>query len=446
MQTRRDHLHAYRFAMGRLATALVSGDPGRGDSPTARAALGTFMGAGVVLLLCAGFGVYGLISPPANTSWRTAGSIVVEQQTGSRYLYLDGELRPVLNYASALLILGTGATVRDASSASLNHTPYGSPVGIPDAPDTLPAPTALLSGPWTQCLRSDVPGGEVVDFDPAGHTAGLPADHQLLISGPHGNRYLLFNGVLYPVPSTSALIALGLDGDQALHAPQAWLSALPTGPALAAAPISGSGRPAARVAGQPTDVGQLFATAGAGTGHEFVMTGDGVAPVGATEAALLAARPGTPAVRTVAATDLASAPVSSAPAPGGSLPDVLDAPAPALGSTAVCLRQQSDGAALSSQVVVEHGPAATGDRTVLIPPTGGVLAVDQQQVAQQASDPQTYLVTDQGIAYPLGDGQAEQDLGLGSTGAMPLPESVLAVLPRGPVLDSSAARLTVKGG
>jgi type VII secretion protein EccB len=446
MQTRRDHLHAYRFAMGRLSTALVSGDPGRGDSPTGRGALGTFMGAGVVVLMCAGFGVYGLISPPASTSWRSPGSIVMEQQTGSRYLYLGGELRPVLNYASALLILGNGATVREASAASLGSTPHGSPVGIPDAPDSLPAPSGLLSGPWTQCLRSDVTGGEVVDFAPNGHTSALPSGRQALLSAPNGERFLLFGGTLYPVPSTSALIALGLDADQALPAPQGWLSALPTGAPLTAAPVADSGHPAGKVAGQPTDVGQLFETADTGSDHDYVMTSDGIAPVGATEAALLAARPGADAIRTVASTALAAAPVSSSAAPGATLPDVLDAPALATGGSALCLRQQSSGATLSSQVVLEQGAAATGDRAVLVPPTDGVLAVDQQQLAEQASDPQTYLITDEGVAYPLGDSQAEAALGLGNAGAMPVPESVLGALPRGPVLDSTAARLTVKGG
>lgn len=446
MQTRRDHLQAYQFAMGRLASALVSGDPGRGDSPTKRAAVGTFLGAGIVVLLCAGFGVYGLISPPTSASWRSPGAIVVQQQTGSRYLYLGGELRPVLNYASALLILGKSATVQDVSAKSLGNTPYGAPVGIDGAPDSLPAPTALLSGPWTQCLRAGLPDGEAVDFAPGGNTAALPAADQVLLSGPDGKRFLLWRGILYPVPDTAALIALGLDGDQAVPAPQGWLASLPTGVPLAAAPVSGSGGPAGRVAGRATQVGQLFQTTTTGAGRDYVMTSGGVSPVGATEAALLAARPGAAPVRQVAATDLAAAPVATAAAPGGDLPDVLDAPALPSGGGAVCLRQQSSGSALRSQVVVEHGAAATGGRGVLVPPTGGVLAVDQQQLVQQVADPQTYLITDQGVAYPLGDSQAEATLGLGNAAALPLPPGLLAVLPHGPVLDSGAAQLTVQGG
>ena len=450
MQTRKDHLQAYRFAMGRLATALVSGDPGRGESPTKRGALGTFLGAGLMVLLCIGFGVYGLISPPTTASWRSPGSILVEQDTGSRYLYLGGQLRPVLNYASALLIEGKGATVRDVSAASLGRTPHGSPVGIPGAPDSLPAGSGLLSGAWTRCLRPDLSGGEVVDFAPAGLTSALPSGRQLLLSGPDGRRYLLWQGVSYPVPSDSTLIALGLDGDQAVPAPQSWLAALPTGVPLAAAPIAGSGHPAGQVAGRSATVGQQFVTAEGGADHDYVMTSAGIAPVGATESALLAARPGASAIRRVDATELAAATVAApgdtGSAPGGSLPDVLDAPAFTGPGQVVCLQQSSDGAALSTAVVVERGQAATGDRAVLVPPTDGVLAVDQQQLAAQVSDPQTYLITDQGIAYPLGDEQAAPTLGLSGAGATALPPAVLAALPQGPVLDSGAADATVKGG
>jgi type VII secretion protein EccB len=449
VQTRRDHVQAYQFAMGRLATALVSGDPGRGDSPTKRAALGTFLGAGIVVLLCAGFGVYGLISPAPTSTWRSPGSIVVEQRTGSRFLYLDGELRPVRNYASALLLAGKNATVRSVSDASLGDTPHGSPVGMPDAPDELPTPATLVSGGWTRCLRPDLASGEAVDFTPAGRTAAFPADRQVLLSGPGGKRYLLWRGVSYPVPSTATLIALGLDADQAIPVAQSWLDALPSGTPLAAAQVPGSGRAAGSVAGQPAKVGQLFSAASAGGTRFYVMTSGGIAPVGATEAALLAARPGAAAARQVSPTDLAAAPVAaSGSSPGSSLPDVLNTPQLATGSQAVCLEQQvtSDGKSVRSALVVESGAAATGNRAVLVPANGGVLAVDQEEVVAQVSNPQQYLITDQGTAYPLGDSGTAALLGLGSTSPTDLPESVLNLLPRGSVLSASAAQATTGGG
>jgi type VII secretion protein EccB len=448
VQTRRDHLQAYQFAMGRLATALVSGDPGRGESPTKRAALGTFLGAGIVVLLCVGFGVYGLISPPPTSSWRTPGSIVVEQRTGSRFLYLGGELRPVRNYASALLLAGKGAVVRTVSDASLGDTPHGAPIGIADAPDELPTAAALVGTSWTRCLRADLPSGEAVDFAPSGATAPFPTGRQLLINGPDSRRYLLWRGVSYRVPSTATLIALGLDGEQAVPAPQSWIDSLPAGAPLAAAPVPQSGKAAGSVAGRAVRVGQLFTTTD-GTTRSYVMTAGGIAPVSATEAALLAARPGTSPVRQVSATDLAAAPVAApGTSPGSELPDVLGAPALAPGGSAVCLEQHiaGGGRTVATALVVEGGAAATGGRAVLVPANGGVLAVDQEDVLAQVSNPREYLITDQGTAYPLGDNQTAGLLGLGSATPLELPESLLAALPHGPVLGRAAAAATLGGG
>ncbi|MBC3841037.1 type VII secretion protein EccB [Streptacidiphilus sp. 4-A2] len=445
MQTQRDHQQAYQFAMGRLATALVSGDPGRGESPTRRAALGTFLGTGIVVLLCAGFGVYGLISPAPTTSWRTPGSIVVDQRTGASYLYLNGELRPVRNYASALLLAGKDATVRSVSEASLGDTPHGPPVGIPDAPDELPTPTTLVSGSWTSCLRPDLPSAETVDFAPGGRTAGFPADRQALLTTPDGLRHLLWRGVDYPVPSTATLIALGLDGDQPVAAPQNWLRALPTGTPLAAAPVPDAGRPGGSVAGAPVRIGQLFTADGGRS--SYVMTAAGIAPVDATEAALLAAQPGAAPARQVSQAALAAAPVAdSGAAPGGDLPDVLDAPQLNAGGQAVCLLQHTTdgGQSLASTLVLEHGAAATGDTPVLVPPNGGVYAVNQEDVMAQVSDPRQYLITDQGTAYPV-DSSSATLLGLSGASPVVLPQSLLAALPSGPTLSRSAAQATTGG-
>ncbi|NUK88716.1 type VII secretion protein EccB, partial [Streptomyces lunaelactis] len=235
MQTRRDHVQAYQFATGRLASALVTGDPGRGDSPTRRSALGTLFGAGVVVLLCAGFGVYGLLSPVAKSDWKKNGAVVLEKETGNRYVYANGVLRPARNYASALLIAGKRNAPETVSAKSLAGVPHGFPVGIKGAPDTVPDASGLLTGAWARCLRTgpagtatgkagDRPAGQTLVFGPsAGAMAALTADREVLLSGPRGSRYLLMGGTKYPVPAESALIALGLDDQQAVPAPADWL-------------------------------------------------------------------------------------------------------------------------------------------------------------------------------------------------------------------------------
>lgn len=490
MQTRRDHLQAYQFAVGRLSTALLTGDAARADRPGHRAAKGTVLGVGAAVLMCAGFGVYGLISPKASTSWRSPDSIVMNAATGSRYLYLNGTLRPVRNYASALLILGKDATLRQAPAAALGRLPEGSPVGIDGAPDDVPAATALTGAVWTRCLAptglgasgagtvvpvapasptaaagkatgsgsaaggtsgagaasgtSAAGGAERVDFAPATRDETVvPADRQALLTGPDGRRWLLWDGVLHQVPDTAALIALGLDGDRPHPAPQDWLNALPTGVPLSAAAVPDAGHHAPAVGGRPSVVGQLFHTTVGGTAHDYVMTTGGIAPIGPTEAALLAARPGAAAARQVTPAEVAAVRVAG-DSPGADLPPVLDAPEAAPGTDTLCLRQQAHGSAIGTAVV--QAPAVSDPRPVQLPSGAGVLAVDQNQLAHGQSNPQTYLISDQGIAYPLDQGQAQAALGLGNATATALPTALLAVLPSGPVLATATARLTVQGG
>jgi type VII secretion protein EccB len=440
VQTRRDHLQAYQFAVGRLATALVTGDTGRGTGPTRRGTLGTYFGVLLVVLLCAGFGVYGLIKPVQKDTWRKPGSIIVEKETGNRYLMVDGTLRPVLIYASALLLTGSSGTVRTVSRDVLSKVAHGGPVGIPDAPDSLPAAGDVLSGGWARCLR---PGalGEVLDLAPS-HVAKVPAGAQAVLTANGGARYVLFQDVKYPVPDASALIALGLDGGRLLPAPDSWLARVPTGPPLAAPAIPKAGTPAGKVGGQAVKVGQLFRTPADAGGHTYVMLDDGIAPVTATQFALLAARPGAAAVRTVDATSIAASPVSKAGLPTRGLPEVLHAPQARTGNAALCLRQTTKGAGLTQQVVLETGAAGTTTRQVLIPPGHGLLVLDQDQIRAGNHNPQSYLVDEQGVLYPLGDTGAAPALRL-SGPSTAMPEDVMALLPRGPVLDAQAAAADV---
>ncbi|WP_326841662.1 type VII secretion protein EccB [Streptomyces sp. NBC_01558] len=427
MQTRRDHVQAYQFAMGRLASALVSGDPGRGDSPTRRSALGSVFGVGVVVLLCAGFGVYGLISPVAKDDWRKDGAVVLEEDTGNRYVYAGGVLRPTRNYASALLIAGKRAAPRTLSAKSLAGVPHGGPVGIPGAPDTVPDASALTTGPWARCL----PGtgsrvvGQTLAFGPsAAALHPLPAGRQVLLTGPKNARYLLVRGVKHPVPDDSALIALGLDDQTPLSAAADWLTAVPTGAALDAPVPPGAGKPAGKVAGQAARVGQLFRTSAGGTEHRYLLRSDGLVPVNATAYALLAARPGAPEPRRVTQADIAVAEVSAERGPTDRIPDVGGARA--LDGGTVCLEHLSDGR-------VRLTVSDVAERRVALPAGAGVLAVPAGGGGQ-------YLVTEQGVKYRIADDSAARALGLADTKQrLTLPASALALLPDGPVLSRAAA-------
>jgi type VII secretion protein EccB len=330
------------------------------------------------------------------------------------------------------------------SDKSLAGVEIGTPVGIPDAPDTVPLQSALLHGAWTRCLRPDLQGGQVIDFAPDGHTSPLPGNRQVLLSGPGDTAYVLWDGTKYKVGGEAALIALGMADQKAVPAPKGWLSALPDGPTLAAPKIPDAGRSAGEVAGQPARVGELFRTDAGGTGHFFVMLRDGVTPVSSTVAALLSAKDGAAEPRTVSAGAIAGATVSRQNGMGQNIPDLLNMRPLTTEGAAVCVRQQSGGRSPRTQAVLESGAAATGNRQVLIPPGGGVLAVDQTDADHQQTPPEEFLITEGGVEFPLSGDQTASALGYGNSGLLALPTDLIALLPKGPVLSMAVAAATVQ--
>jgi type VII secretion protein EccB len=436
MQTRQDHVQAYKFATNRLTTALVTGSPGRGDAPFRRSVLGVIVGVIISALLCGVFVVYGLIAP-VPVAWRQQGAIVVDKQTGTRFIYLNGTLHPTANYASALLLVGQNATVKMVAHASLGGVPVGDTIGIAGAPQTLPA--TLLPGAWAQCLAPGGPPGNgvVVDLAPDRHVTGSTAGQLILVAGPTGTQYVLWDNMKYLVPERSALVAFGLGNQTAMNAPSSWLGAIPSGPALAPPAIAGRGEEGPPVAGQPMRIGTVFEVSAAGADQYYVLLADGLAPLGPTAAALLTVS-GFGPLQHVSPAVVAGAPASSNRSLLNSLPDLLSGTAYQPKDTALCLRQTSPGSASGTTVITDRAAAtATG---VIVPPGTGMLV---QPPAPNSSflspTPPTYLITDQGIKYALGDTGVLTDFGYGGVTPHTVPISVLGLIPSGPPLSTSAA-------
>src|SRR5258706_5425271 len=151
MQSRRDQVQAQSYVLGRLTAALVTAEPEALENPHRRILVGTVAGALVAALVVAGFAVYGFLRPGGADSWRAPDTVVMEKETGSRYVLVNGALRPVLNYTSAVLLFGKRPAMVSASAASLRSVARGVPVGIVGAPDTLPDPAALDGVAWKVC-------------------------------------------------------------------------------------------------------------------------------------------------------------------------------------------------------------------------------------------------------------------------------------------------------
>lgn len=469
----RDMAHAYRFLARRLSSALLRDDPDSPDAPMRKLAIASFGSVMVALLVVAGAGIYGVVRPGGNTAWKSGQDLIVEKETGTRLVYLGGlggQLHPVANWASARLILGQPTvTMISVSQASLGGTPRGGTLGIVGAPDELPTPATLVTGPWQVCsLPAQDQAGDITPYvritvEPgtpgaAGGTM-LSGGRGMLASAPDGTLYLIWNDQRFLIPTGQAgLAALHYPAGQPVPVGNAWLTAVPQGPDLAAPPLLGIGAPGPRVAGQRTRVGQVLTT---GNGGFYLVEPGGLAPLSVTQAYLMLADPAAralyPTGRPAAIEVLAAAVVPNLPAPVGAS-DLPSRPPPLLnaapGGTGLCAVYPANGNGSPTIRTLTVPPSAMPSAPP-VAPTGalGAPLADQVQIVGgdglvaealgQGPGATVFVITSQGIKYPLTDIGLLSPLGLSGVAPVRVPGAVLGLLRTGPTLDQQAARHTI---
>jgi type VII secretion protein EccB len=440
----------------------LTGDADAIQTPTRRFSLAMFAGAMVGIILMAVFGVIGFLHPSSNDKWQRPGVIVVQKGTATRFLYLNGSLRPILNLASARLLVGADAGIVKASAASLSSVPHGPAIGILGAPDTLSSSAGGASGQWPMCASTRFgPGGNVSPFtslliDEDLTTRAIDQNSAAAVQGPDGSVYLAWRGERLRMPDRSALVALGFDRVAPNAVSATWLNRLPAGPDLQAPNVHDRGSPAIEVAGTRGLVGQVYATTGLGGARSYyVMQPDGLMPVTPTEAALILAGPrtsvaypnGVESAIAIGTDQMVAVARSGTNAAWRGLPDTLPIPigATQLASDSMCvqLTTHAGADATVSLVAVDISQArvsgfagtstnAAGD-TVTVSPNRAVLVVGQG--ASLTAGQTISLVTDVGVRFPLKSTSVQGLLGYAGVTPIRLPSALLDNLPVGPTLD-----------
>ncbi|MDN3354776.1 type VII secretion protein EccB [Actinomadura sp. DC4] len=466
MQTKRDQVQSHLCVVGRLNAAIVSGEPDAPDPPMRRVVTGGVAGLVVGALVVAGFGVYGLIRPGGSTDWRTEGALVQVKESAARFVYLGGELHPVVNFASAKLIGGRNSHLVSVHENTIKDAPHGLPVGITGAPDALPKPDALKGRNWTVCAApvADQSTGKTADQVVVSLNTPPPAsagsrDEGVLVQSSDTTKYLIWHGRRHRFTAATGPFALGYRGVTPYPVAPQWLNMLPAGADLASPPIPGRGNAGPDIGGRPTRVGQVFVAASPGTAKQyFVLFGDGLRQVSETLADLVLGDPATTGAypgKTVAALPLQAAAAAPHLAPGGQGAGDLPPSPPRLTQDAgrpVCAvaRAGSAQGATVEVVVPRGGPPAggvpvtdndprTADRVVVTPGTG--MLARALSAPGSASGAQ-YLVTDLGVKYPLPSTDSVSALGYEGVVPVPIPPSMLDLLPTGPALDRTRATAT----
>ncbi|WP_249227553.1 type VII secretion protein EccB [Kutzneria sp. CA-103260] len=446
--TQRDQIQAYQFLRRRLVSALVAADANHPVSPSRRLVLGVAIGVGAALLVTGVYGVLGVLNPTGDADWRQGGQVIVEQETGARFvLGQDKLLHPVLNFASARLLAGgNGDKTVTVPAATLATVSRGPAYGIPGAPDSLPTADRLLGRAFTSCTSSsaDRPAGvEPVSTVILGAVSGgtpEPAGQGLLAQAHSGGRYLITAGRRYTLPDAASITALGYDGLPFVPVADSWLDTVPAGQSLGLVKVDDSGATGPTVGGDSARVGQVLQ---ADNGGFYLVRKDSVQAITQTEAKLVAGNPANTGTRVI---QVSTADVNTVPRAHQSTVDEnsggYPVKAPQVVATvpaSITLCSNGSKVTVSKDVplpadahpLTVDRTDARGGQNVYVPPGSGALVKDRSNAV--------YLITDTGSRYPVADDESVKALGYGGVTAPAVDTSLLALLPRGPALDRSAA-------
>ncbi|WP_159501984.1 type VII secretion protein EccB [Microbacterium sp. 18062] len=270
MATKNDLIEAQTFSRRRLLTAFVSGAPGGKElEPTAplRAVIAAVALTAAVVLV----GVFwGLIRPGLPEGWDN-GKLIVVTDTGARFITQDGVLHPVINTASARLLLpASDFQVISTDQANLDGVSLGTTLGIVGAPDDLPAADRLQNAGWSACVADDAALDVRIGETPARAVTG-----NAVVVESDGDRFVIDGERSYAVGddgSDAILRAAGITALDPVEVPADWLNLFTPGTALAPVAVADAGT---AVAGTDLLAGDVVHLQGTPESDRFLVQSDG---------------------------------------------------------------------------------------------------------------------------------------------------------------------------
>lgn len=508
MATRRDELSAHTFARKRTLAAFLQPESRVTDEEAPRPVRAMMPSMVVGVVLIAGSIAWGAIAPSAPPGWDTAGEhIIVDSDSTTRYVVLPHktkngnkikQLHPVMNFASAKLVLDKGkGEVIEVSGKDIDKSPIarGATIGIPYAPDRLPS-TADAESPkeWAVCEKPGSGGqGEPQQgvFVLGGRDKNILRDTNRLGAGEGLYVEDSESGDQYIVDGTGTKMLLhgpaqsdprfekerGLLTTLALRNPSdpqrvssSWLKTLNSGddltfPALdaeAGTPAGFSG--ADQLPAEARQVGKVLKSSAAGAQYYYVVMKKKVQRTSPLVAKLAMGGAGLGQQKPIPVSELtvtnAGANTNEATGGKGWPKDVLNPvnrEAGGIGSTSRTVscsvytgKTAANGSPKLAAWAGHDYPAniVDGAASAYVSSGSGLL---YREVSGKGSSGGRYLLTDSGLRYALqGDGGGQQNggdnekdaqlrLGYEKAKIARVPQSWSSLLPKGPTLDSDSA-------
>lgn len=461
---------AYRFGIRRLESAVSDGDALlRADRVRRRLNISIMISFIIAIIVLGAFTVYGFVNPAPKIG---AAAVVIDTDTGGAYVSRGGRLYPAMNLASALLAAGRGQNGNGAvSTASVNSAaiatePRGPLLGIPGAPNVLPDTAHLAKPSWTVCdtttSDSSLPPNSppklqttaLLGTAPPAPGSNLGLDYAMFVTADKGKTtYLIWNGTrsLISLADSSVRQAFRLSANvTARPISTALLDLIPEGPHFTVPVINGVGTQPAWAKALGVHIGDVFALRRADGGNTLeVALQSGVQPIQPLLGDLIRAQyDQTKAIPLVPPKALSSTPqvkqINTELYPPRA-PRIINYPVDPVSCVyRVANNPTAAVFALTAVPVPEGGKPVTvtrpGPSTVdavyLKPGSGAVLATATP--GQNSGNRPLYLVTDDGVAYPVANSGALGYLGLNVKPGLSTPE-LINLLPKGPTLDPETA-------
>ncbi|MEI7056041.1 type VII secretion protein EccB [Nocardioides sp. CCNWLW239] len=453
MASKKDLVEAHAFSRRRLVSAFLSGAPGGREVEPARPGRSVFGGVVLAVLLIAGGAVAHFLSPRPATGWADTDGLIVTKG-GARYVVTgpDGnkELHPVVNLASAQLILGLdlekNSKVIDQEEIDKEFPKGTIGLGGPDVPEELPLTSDFINTGWTACTANGAGTHLNISADPDVEPA---ADTGFMVQTEDGT-FLIAE---YVTPEGFAqAYSYKIEGDRETYAdrifnatpptlevPQAWVNLFPTGAPLEAEAFgSAYSKFGQAVQGEDHPIG----TKGIFDTRSYLLTESGWTPISefAADVYDTALQAAGKSVNTVSLT-------SGPQIDGEKLETFWPNKTLAPGVTSACAKLET-GDGTTVRLGIEPGenawpssePPAAGDITsVRVDPGKGafVYAANDENLDKKSGTP--YLVDARGTANTLDGPLTVQRLGLNFDSGPIVPGTWLRLLPGGAALSTELA-------
>ncbi len=450
MESKKEHVKAHNYVARRLTRSILTGRPDHWEPLYRRSFNGTMIGLLLALLIVIGFLVYGLINPGKGPGLNPGTNIVIEKETGTRYLVQGDTLFPVANLASALLAVGPKLQVQSLSQKKTALLRRGRPVGLTGAPESVPKSSGVVKVGWAACIEGTTSTSGVVpplkiDFTRLSRPPSLPTGDGLLVANPSGQVFIVANGTRHQMGSTLARSAAGYAAVAPLRVPDAWLASLKPGRSIVPLSVPGVGEDGPTITGRKTKVGQIIVTRDAtAEAANYLVQRQTVIPITPFEAKMLLGNPELDRVngdsgplvltlgRNIGATKRVDLPQSQ------DWPAIPPRPVKVDGAE-ICVAANASGTPWVGLRDKREVPAGSDTDVVLSVPVGsGVLA--------EAVDPaggrtgRLTFIDEQGIGCTIGESGALAALGLDTAARVQVPVGLLSAIPAGPALSVSAVR------